>query len=716
VAGSGNIFLNSITRISFKLHKGTKKYYLGVTDMLKKMKLSTRITIAITSVVIICMSTQFYATNEIVSGIMQEVVMDNMTTSLKAKTQIIEDYVKSAESVLLSFSKASEFHQYLKAPDNIELQKAAQSYTEKFFADLKAWEGIYLSEWNTHVVTHVNQSAIGMTLREGDSLKALQNSILSANGVYNTGILVSPASKQLVLSMYSPIYDSDGKTPIGFVGGATMASNLKTVLDGLMVNGLDNAKYTLINVNTGSYIFDDNEELMATEIEDPMLQSIIDKVKNNPELMIDSTEYSGADGEKYIAVYNYIPERGWALILSDSEEEISSKVNLNQTILTYIFLASVLIISFISYNLVKTSMKPLRIVEHEINELKDLNLKSSNKITKYLKYKNEIGKIANAIHTLITTFREVAGTLNECSVSLTESSYSMSRSSEVLMESVEDNAATTEELSASIISTNSSIEEVSREIVHISDMVGTIEEKVKDGTYRSKELLNTSTNMRNIAEQTLTTSVDRIQRTKQEIETAIEKLHSLMKINEMADQILQITEQTNLLSLNASIEAARAGDAGRGFAVVAGEIGKLANSSSHTASEIHKLVEESNLSIDMVKKCFDDIIYFMEEDVAGKFENFVDMANGYGASVEKIQSAIHEINDKTGEFVSSVSNIKLQIGNVSMASNDNASGVEEIISKNERTTTTADEINRIAQENRNNAAAIKEIADRFKFD
>jgi methyl-accepting chemotaxis protein len=87
-----------------------------------------------------------------------------------------------------------------------------------------------------------------------------------------------------------------------------------------------------------------------------------------------------------------------------------------------------------------------------------------------------------------------------------------------------------------------------------------------------------------------------------------------------------ITEQTNLLSLNASIEAARAGDAGRGFAVVAGEIGKLANSSSHTASEIQHLVEESNRSIEMVRNCFNEIIQFMEKDVAVKFENFVEMA------------------------------------------------------------------------------------------
>lgn len=682
--------------------------------MIKNMKLRTSITIAITIIVISCIGVLFYISNNNMTKAMRNTAIDNMITSMQAKAQIIESYIESSESTLLSYSKNGVFIDYLKDVNNSELQNKSQTYTEKYYADLVGWEGIYLSEWNTHVIAHSNKAVVGITTREGDPLKALQDTLLKTKGIYNTGIIVSPASKQLVLSMYSPIYDSDGKTPLGLVGGATIATNLKEVLDSLTINGLENVKYTFINVNTGTYIFDENEELMTTQIEDPMLLSIIDKVTEKPDVNIDTITYTGTDGEKYIAVYKYMPERGWALVLSDSESEIYAQANANRNLLGIACLISVILISFISFIVVRISTKPLGVVEHEINKLKDLNLVSSNSLMKYVKYKNEVGQIASAIDTLTKTFRGVADTLHTCSASLNDSSYSISNSSEMLLECVEDNAATTEELSASIISTNSAIEAVSQEIVHISEMVNKIEEKVNDSTNKSKELLKTSTSMRNIAEETLTTSVDRINKTKNEIETAIDKLHSLMRINEMANQILQITKQTNLLSLNASIEAARAGEAGKGFAVVAGEIGNLANSSSHTAAEIQHLVEESNLSIEMVRDCFNDIIQFMEEDIAGKFENFVDMANGYGTSVETIQSAIHEIDDKTDEFVQSVSNIKAQIGNVSAASNDNEAGVEEIINKNERTTTTADDINKIAQVNRDNAAAIKEIADRFK--
>lgn len=683
--------------------------------MFKNMKLSTNITISIAVIVILCTGILFSMSNNNMSKVMRNTAVDNMITSLEAKNQIIQSYIESSESTLMAYSKANDFKKFLKSPNNTALFEASQTYTESFYEELVGWEGIYLSEWNTHVIAHANKNVVGITTREGEPLKALQDAMMATEGVYNTGIIVSPASQQLVLSMYCPIYDTDG-TPLGLVGGATIASNLKNVLDSLTIKGLENAKYSLINVNTGTYIFDNNEELMTQQIEDPMLLSVMDKISDSPELNIETLSYVGENGKKHIAVYKSIPERGWAIVLSDSEAEIFATANSNRVILGIISVISIGLTSFISFIVVKMSMKPLGFVENEINKLKDLNLTPSKDIIKYSSYKNEVGQIADAIYTLATTFRDISGTLHKCSDSLTISSNHISNSSEALMECVEDNAATTEELSASIISTNSAIEAVSHEISYISDMVVKIEEKVKDGNDRSEDLIKISEDMRNSAEQTLVTSVDKINITKQDIETAIDKLNALMKINEMANQIVQITKQTNLLSLNASIEAARAGDAGRGFAVVASEIGNLANSSSRTASEIQHLVEESNLSIEMVRECFNDIIQFMEKDVATEFESFVNLSKGYSTSVETIRSAIHEIENRTSDCVQSVDNIKVQIGNVRMASNDNEAGVEEIISKNERTTSAADDINKIAQENRNNAMAIKNIADSFKND
>ena len=116
---------------------------------------------------------------------------------------------------------------------------------------------------------------------------------------------------------------------------------------------------------------------------------------------------------------------------------------------------------------------------------------------------------------------------------------------------------------------------------------------------------------------------------------AMEELQSLMRIDEMASQILDITSQTNLLSLNASIEAARVGEAGKGFAVVAGEIGNLASNSSKTATDIQAICNETKNNISHVKTCFDQIIFFLQNDVQTQFTELVQETQDYYQSIQE---------------------------------------------------------------------------------
>jgi methyl-accepting chemotaxis protein len=372
-----------------------------------------------------------------------------------------------------------------------------------------------------------------------------------------------------------------------------------------------------------------------------------------------------------------------------------------------------LLISVISFVFITLNIKPLARVLKSIDRLKNLNLKPDDGIRKYIGHTSEVGKIATAVDSLSETLRDIIQTLIHCSESLSGSSDTMTQTSKDLLSSIENNAATTEELSASITSTNSSIDAVTSEIAKMNEMVNNIEEKVTTGRKKSDNLIATAESMSSIADKTMTNNAEKMKKTKVDIDEAMNNLQSLVKINEMATQILDITSQTNLLSLNASIEAARAGEAGRGFAVVAGEIGSLADSSSKTATEIQAICEEANKSIQSVRECFEDIIKFMEVDVSDKFKEFADIAEEYGEAVRDIRDAIESIDESSSVFVGSVASIKNQLDIVNSASNDNEAGVEDIIDKNSVTSTTADSIISIANENQANAIDIKNIIDRF---
>ena len=128
------------------------------------------------------------------------------------ETSIIQEYIYHQEDLLIAFANESEVIDFLKDPNNEEKRIVAQLHTESYYGRLDNWEGLYIGEWNTHVIAHSDENVVGMTTREGEPLKELQDAMLERGGLYDAGIIVSPASGKLILSLYCPVYDYDGET------------------------------------------------------------------------------------------------------------------------------------------------------------------------------------------------------------------------------------------------------------------------------------------------------------------------------------------------------------------------------------------------------------------------------------------------------------------------------------------------------------------------
>ena len=163
--------------------------------------------------------------------------------------------------------------------------------------------------------------------------------------------------------------------------------------------------------------------------------------------------------------------------------------------------------------------------------------------------------------------------------------------------------------------------------------------------------------------------------------TAIDQAQAVAQIELLAQAILQITEQTNLLSLNAAIEAARAGEAGKGFAVVADEIRKLADQSSRTAGDIKNIVNKVNHSVDALTESAGVLLDFVDKDVLNDYKKLIDTGSQYCDDSEKFSNMMSEFNQSSKQMNSSVSTIVMAVEQVTKSVNESAVGVENITVK-----------------------------------
>jgi methyl-accepting chemotaxis protein len=223
---------------------------------------------------------------------------------------------------------------------------------------------------------------------------------------------------------------------------------------------------------------------------------------------------------------------------------------------------------------------------------------------------------------------------------LEENSISMNKSVESLSVRANEQAASLEETAASI-----------EEITSIT----------KNNNYNAKKMADLS--------KTVQTSVTLGEKLAQQTASSMDEINEKVQaINEAIGVIDQIAFQTNILSLNAAVEAATAGEAGRGFAVVAGEVRNLATRSTQAAKEIKDLVEDANLKTNEGKKISNE------------------MSNGYSNLNELILQTINIIQD------------------VSVASNEQLTGIEQI---NNAIST----LDKVTQENANEASNVARLAD-----
>ena len=640
----------------------------------KKSRISVKVSLYIAVMQVIVMLCMFAIISFSVSKNIKETTIDNMQTISTDRARIIEDYVRSSEEFLTAYSRAGEIVDVLSAPADGEAVEAAQKYTETFSADREYLEGIYACEWNSHVLVHTNPAVPGMIMREGDSLKALQESLLSADGVYNTGIFISPASGEQVISMYRVCYDSAGE-PAGFVGGAIFTTGMFGEINGLPKKGLENSRFYLINAVTGEYIYHDDQEKTATVAEEGYIANLVSRLKDTPDAESGYMEYQIGE-EDYLASYYYMADKGWVFVMEDSREEIFASSKEIEMLLLVICALAAIGITVLSFILLMRALKPLIGINRVVNRLGEGDISDSDEIEGYVERTDEIGQISKSVKHLQNHLKDIVFGIIRKAEDLDNSNQEFfNRFTEIhdaisgINNAVEEIALGATGQAQETLEAERKVKAIADEINHNSENVVRLDSTVSKTTDLFENMVGILDDLTGISDETIN-SISEVAAKTQATNRSSDK------IKEAVDLIKNITSQTNLLSLNASIEAARAGEAGKGFAVVADEIRKLADSSTQSAEDIEKLVDDlvnnSNASIAETVR-LNDILEKQKSELKLTIQGFDSLKK----EVVLVADVSRSINDSTGKMEEQQKTLSGIVENLSAISEENAASCEE---------------------------------------
>ncbi|MCR4990036.1 MAG: methyl-accepting chemotaxis protein [Lachnospiraceae bacterium] len=585
---------------------------------------------------------------------------NSLLAIIEGTGESFDAFVDSNERTLQAFASAPVVTDVLKNPNDTALKAKAEQYTLDFFGKLEGWEGLYLADWGTTVIAHPNEAVVGVTLREGDGLTSLQDSMLAADGTYNTGIITSPASGKLVMSLYVPVI-VDGK-PLGFVGGGVYVNDMASKVSD--VSGLKlSSAYIYFVDNVGTMLYHPDESKIGNPVENAAVKGLVARLAagEHPAPDCITYEYKGAD--KFAAYYVGKNDHYIAVLTADSGDVLSG---INSTKKTTIIICLICIIAFatLAVFIARIISKPLTTVANTIVKL------GTGDVT----VDCNAHSIIKETVSIIDAFKSLRGALTSSMKAVKDSAFVLSDAIVNVDGMTGNNVESVSQINIAIgevASTSQSVAEnaqtMAEKAVELGDDIEFLNDNVKR-LYEESQTIKQANNEATACMRSVYSGAKESVEAMQDITDKISETNSAISdIGSALQSIESIATQTNLLSLNASIEAARAGEAGRGFAVVADEIRSLADSSAQSAKEIKQIIENiivlSNGTVEISNRVF-EVVNKERTDIEQAQEKFNMLSESVEASINDIDS-IKNLTGQLDKVKEELTNTTTELGAIS---------------------------------------------------
>ncbi|MEE3494187.1 MAG: methyl-accepting chemotaxis protein [Butyrivibrio sp.] len=375
-----------------------------------------------------------------------------------------------------------------------------------------------------------------------------------------------------------------------------------------------------------------------------------------------------------------------------------------------VIIISILAVIIALYIVLRHVIRPVIKAEAELNEIIEGINRREGDLTKRITVQSndEIGALSTGINSFIEHLQKIFMTITNNSSAMDKVVSDVLGSVKTSNSSASDLSALTEELTATMEEVADSAGTINKNTEAVRAEVEEMADKSREINEYSKTMKEHADAMEQSARTTMAETNAKVEEILASLNQAIADSQSVDQVNSLTAEIMSIATQTNLLSLNASIEAARAGAAGKGFAVVAGEIGNLAENSKRTAGNIQEINSVVVDAAHNLSESANELVDYLQNSILPQFEKFVEDGEKYKNNANYIEGVMDDFSNKTEGFKSTFNDIAESINNITTSIEDGVRGVSSAAESTQTLVSDMDNISKRMDENSRIAGELDE--------